>query len=76
MPRLACCTRAGERSLGEIRLKQGRTAEALTLMESARQTLLDLRSSGYARQEPADRDRRRRSRLARTKVSRAIWTER
>lgn len=37
----------GERSLGDIRLKQGHTAEAVALMESARQSLLNLRSSGF-----------------------------
>jgi len=37
----------GERRLGEIRLRQGHTAEALTLMQSAKKTLLDLQSSGY-----------------------------
>ena len=37
----------GERSLGEIRLKQGHNAEALSLMESGKQALLALQSSGY-----------------------------
>src|SRR6185295_11608587 len=38
----------GERSLGDILLKQGRAAEALTLMESSTQSLLDLQSSAYS----------------------------
>ena len=37
----------GERSLGDIRLKQGHTTEALALLESAKQSFLDLRSSGF-----------------------------
>lgn len=37
----------GERGLGDIRLKQGHTAEALALLQSAKKTLLDLQSSGY-----------------------------
>ena len=40
---------AGQRSLGGIRVRQGRMAEALPLMESARQTLVDLRSTGYSK---------------------------
>jgi tetratricopeptide (TPR) repeat protein len=36
----------GERFLGEIRLTQGHPAEAVALMESARQELVDLQSSG------------------------------
>jgi tRNA A-37 threonylcarbamoyl transferase component Bud32 len=59
----------GERSLGDIRTKQGRTAEALALMASARKTLADLRSSGYSDEnlpvEIADTEER----LARTEVS-------
>jgi len=37
----------GERSLGDIRLRQGRATEALTLMESAKRALVDLQSSRY-----------------------------
>ena len=36
----------GDRFLGEIRLTQGHPAEAVALMESARQELVDLQSSG------------------------------
>jgi len=42
---------AGESSLGQIRLIQGHAKEAAALLQSARQTLLELRSSGY--QDPA-----------------------
>jgi tRNA A-37 threonylcarbamoyl transferase component Bud32 len=59
---------AGERSLGAIRMKQGRTAEALTLMESARQTLVDLRSSGYADKNLPAEIATTEERLARTRV--------
>ena len=38
----------GERSLGQIRLKQGHTTEALALLESARRAFLDLQLSGYS----------------------------
>jgi tetratricopeptide (TPR) repeat protein len=38
----------GDGSLGQILLKQGHSAEAVKLMESARQALLDLRASGYS----------------------------
>ena len=37
----------GERSLGDIRLRQGRPAEALALMESAFRALQELRSAGF-----------------------------
>lgn len=37
----------GERDLGDIRLRLGQTAAAVTLMESSRRTLIELRSSGY-----------------------------
>jgi len=40
-----------ERSLGQIRLKQGRTADAVPLLQSSMRAFLDLRSSGY--REPA-----------------------
>ena len=59
---------AGERGLGEIRMRQGRTAEALTLMESARQTLTDLRSSGYSDKNLPVELAATEERLARTKV--------
>jgi eukaryotic-like serine/threonine-protein kinase len=39
---------SGARSLGQIRLKQGRAVEAAALLESAMQALTDLRSSGYS----------------------------
>ncbi len=37
----------GERSLGDIRLRQGHASEGVALMESARQAFLDLQSAGY-----------------------------
>ena len=60
---------AGERNLAEIRMKQGRVEEALALMESARQTLVDLRSSGYSNKNLAAEIATSEERLARTKVS-------
>jgi tetratricopeptide (TPR) repeat protein len=58
----------GERSLGEIRMRQGRTAEALTLIESASQALADLRSSGYSDKNLPAEIATTQERLARTKV--------
>jgi tetratricopeptide (TPR) repeat protein len=59
----------GERSLGEIRLKQGYPAEGVALLESARQALLDLRSSGYRAPDLSDEVRISQERLARARVS-------
>jgi eukaryotic-like serine/threonine-protein kinase len=59
---------AGERSLGDIRMKQGRAAEAVTLMQSARQALVDLRSSGYSDKNLPAEIATTDERLARTRV--------
>jgi tRNA A-37 threonylcarbamoyl transferase component Bud32 len=59
---------AGERSLGDIRMKQGRAPEAVALMESARKTLVDLRSSGYSDKDLPAEIATTEERLARTKV--------
>jgi eukaryotic-like serine/threonine-protein kinase len=58
----------GERSMSEIRLKQGHNAEALTLLESSRKTLLDLQSAGYGDKTLAGELAITMERLARTKV--------
>ena len=58
----------GERSLGEIRMRQAHSAEALALLDSARRTLLDLRSSGYADSNLAAEIVNSQVRLARAKV--------
>ena len=50
-------------------------AEALALMESARQTLIDLRASGYSDKNLAAEIAITEERLARTKVSTATWME-
>jgi len=60
---------AGERSLADIRLTQGHPAEAVAWLESARQELVDLRSSGPpdpTQQYAIDRIQER---LARAKIS-------
>jgi tetratricopeptide (TPR) repeat protein len=58
----------GERSLGEIRVKQGQSAEALSLFDSAMRTLVDLRSSGYADKNLGGEIVNTQVRLARAKV--------
>ena len=58
----------GERRLGEIRLRQGHTAEALILMQSAMKTLLDLKSSGYGDKGFPGEIATTEERLARAKV--------
>jgi len=58
----------GQRSLGEIRMKQGHTAEALALIESARNTFLDLRTSGYDNKDLTNEIALSEERLARVKV--------
>jgi serine/threonine protein kinase len=58
----------GERTLGDIRVNQGRAAEALALMESARQTLVDLRSAGYSDKTLPAEVATTELRLARTKI--------
>jgi tetratricopeptide (TPR) repeat protein len=60
---------AGERTLGDIRMRQGRATEALALMESARQVLVDLRSSGYSNKSLPAEIATTEERLARTSVS-------
>jgi tetratricopeptide (TPR) repeat protein len=58
----------GERSLGEIRMRQGHSAEAMSLMDSARRTLLELRTSSYADPALAGEIVNTQVRLARAKV--------
>jgi tRNA A-37 threonylcarbamoyl transferase component Bud32/tetratricopeptide (TPR) repeat protein len=58
----------GERGLGDIRVRQGRVTEALTLMESSRQTLVELRSSGFVDKNLPLEIATTEEHLARTKV--------
>jgi tetratricopeptide (TPR) repeat protein len=59
----------GERSLGEIRLRQGHGTEALALTQSAQRTLLDLQSSGYADESLGAEIANTQQRLARARIS-------
>ena len=58
----------GTASLGEIRRVQGHSAEALTLLESARRALVDLRDSRYADPSLPNQISSVQRRLARTRV--------
>jgi tetratricopeptide (TPR) repeat protein len=58
----------GVRSLGDIRLRQGRTRDALESLESARRTLLDLQSSHHGDPGLAGEIGITRERLARARV--------
>jgi eukaryotic-like serine/threonine-protein kinase len=58
----------GEANLGEIRRVQGHTTEALTLLESARRTLAEIRDSGYSDASLSERISGTQRRLARAKV--------
>jgi hypothetical protein len=57
-----------ERTLSDIQTKQGHAAEALRLMESARQTLLDLQSSGHQDPNLRSEATTAQDRLARARV--------
>jgi tetratricopeptide (TPR) repeat protein len=59
----------GEESLGEIRGKEGHTAEAVTLLESARNGLVNLRSKGHSDKSLADEIDMSEQRLARAKAA-------
>lgn len=58
----------GQSSLGQILLKQGHAADAVALLESARQTLLDLQSAGNHDVSLLSALRDARERLARARV--------
>jgi tetratricopeptide (TPR) repeat protein len=59
----------GQRGLGDIRLKQGGTAEALDLLGSAVRTLSDLQASGYTDASLPGEVTIARERLARARVA-------
>ncbi len=58
-----------DRCLGEIRLRQGRIAEALALTRSALQALRDLRASGFADKDLGNEIENTVERLGRTEAS-------
>jgi len=58
----------GERSLGQILTKQGRSAEAVSFLESAHQSLLDLSSSGFRDPNLPNEINNAKENLARAKV--------
>ena len=59
---------SGEASMGNIRLKQGHAAEAVALLKSATQALIDLRSSAYRDPNLSAQIEVLQERLARAKV--------
>jgi tetratricopeptide (TPR) repeat protein len=59
---------SGEASMGNIRLKQGHAAEAVALLKSATQALIDLRSSAYRDPSLSAQIEVLQERLARAKV--------
>ena len=59
----------GQRSLGDIRLRQGETAEALDLLGSAIRTLSELQASGFADASVPGEIANTKERLARARVA-------
>jgi len=67
-PAIRMARSAAKAGLGEVRLRLGQNAEAVSLMESANRALLELQSSGYSDRDLSARIAGTSERLARAKV--------
>lgn len=68
-PAIRMLRSSAKASLAEVRLRLGQNAEAMSLMEAANQTLLDLQASGYSDPDLSARIAGTAERLARVKVA-------